>query len=296
MPVANFIIAGAAKCGTTSLDHYLDEHPDICMSKPKQTHFFDNDDYYKQGLEWYARCFAHHAGQKALGEATPSYLHGEYIAKRILNDLPGVKLLFIFRDPVQRAYSNFWHGWRKGRELKPFEESLNDPANRHIIERGRYAPYLKVYMDVFGRERMHIILMEQMSKDPHGVLSKVYEFLGVDPSFRGERVNERKNTNRVPRSIALQRWYYKNISGSGRPEEVSRFDEDGEMEIHYKARKGMKVRQAVGWVINRINLKPGDYPPLDPAVAQRVRPLWHESNEQFAALTGLDVQKWWKYF
>ena len=159
MTLPNFIIGGAAKCASTSLHAYLDEHPEVAMSRPKQTHFWDTDTLYSRGLEHYATYFAHVTDEKAVGETTPSYMHGRYIAERIKAGIPDIRMIFIFRDPVKRAYSNYWHGYRKGRVVGSFADTLDNPDCRHFWERGRYAKFLEDCFDVFGRERCQIDLI-----------------------------------------------------------------------------------------------------------------------------------------
>jgi len=157
-----FLIGGAAKCATSSLAYYLQEHPDICMSRPKEVHFFDRDKEYARGLGHYARAFAHHCGQSAVGDATPAYLHGKRIIERIKADLPDVRLVFIFRDPVRRAYSHYRHEIRRGAPMPSFADSMDDPRCRQMWDRGHYARPLERYIEAFGRDRVLVLITEQL--------------------------------------------------------------------------------------------------------------------------------------
>jgi len=288
-----FIIGGAAKCATTSLHEYLGQHPDVCVSKLKELHFFDTDTRYAKGLGHYASYFSHHAGEKAIGESSPCYLHGRYIAERINKDLPGVKLLFLFRDPVKRAYSSYWHGYRVGKPMGTFIEAMDDPNCRHTFERSRYWKYLETYFEIFGRDRCLCLLTERLAKEPEQVMKEAYAFLGVDDSFIPASLGERENTHRMPRSMAIQRWFFRNVLVQGKPEDVSHYDDEGRLEVRKLERSFPLARRGIGWMIRRFNMKPAQYPPLSDEDAQRVRELYVEDNKRFAELTGLDIERWW---
>lgn len=103
----NFLIVGAARAGTTSLYYYLKQHPDVFMSPKKEIDFFDVDKNFEKGLDWYERYFEGYTGQKAIGEASPLYMYLEKVPKRIAKVIPDVKLIFILRNPVDRAYSHY---------------------------------------------------------------------------------------------------------------------------------------------------------------------------------------------
>lgn len=292
----NFIIGGAAKCGTTTLHAYLGTHPDICVSSRKEVHFFDTDARYERGLEHYASFFSHCKGKKAIGESSPAYLHGRYIAERINRDLPGVKLIFIFRDPVKRAYSSYWHGYRAGRPMGTFRETIDDPANRHIYERGRYWKYLEDYFEVLGEERCQCLLTEQLAAEPRCVMSSVFRFLGVDDSFETLTLGEYKNTHWMPRSMAIQRLYFRTVVGGIKNKQNNwEFDEEGRIVARNRMGSFPLVRRGIGWAIRRFNTKPAVYPPMTKEDAELVQQMYKNDNKRFAELTGLDIEKWWTY-
>ena len=116
----NFIIAGAEKSGTSSLSFYISEHPDIYIPKIKELHFFDNSDNYSKGFGWYEKQFSGWSGEKAVGECTPFYMFDYSCAEKIKMQFPDIKVLFILRNPADRAYSNYWHQVRGGKEFRSF--------------------------------------------------------------------------------------------------------------------------------------------------------------------------------
>ena len=115
MVLPNFVIIGAQKSGTTSLSYYLQEHPEIYVY-PKEIHFFDDrDGTYEHGLEFYSGFFAESQGAKAIGECTPCYIYAEQPPERMYEAIPNAKLILIARNPVDRAYSNYWKNIKNGK-------------------------------------------------------------------------------------------------------------------------------------------------------------------------------------
>lgn len=124
-----FLIIGAQKSGTTSLHHYLDQHPKLVGSKPKEVHFFERDEHYKLGIDWYRQSFfdfKHIWGKRIYFEATPDYLYRNGVAERIFKHYPDIKLIILLREPVARAFSS-WNMYRD------FQAQDKIPA---IVKRG----------------------------------------------------------------------------------------------------------------------------------------------------------------
>lgn len=202
----NFFILGAAKAGTTSLYHYLSQHPQVGMSRTKETNYFAlcNDpldfrgpgdrDYINRhavtSAEAYRDQFAHCSGKVAVGEASPLYLYHPDVPDRLREFAPDARLVAILRDPVARAYSAFLHVVRDGREpLDDFGAALDRESERiadnwehlwHFRAMGLYHEQLRRYYQRFPREQIRVYLYEDLKADPHGVLADIFEFLGVD--------------------------------------------------------------------------------------------------------------------
>src|SRR5437764_7156012 len=105
-PLPNFFIIGAMRSGTTSLTRYLNAHPDVFVAPGKELHFFDQR--FDRGLDWYRDCFERAAGQRAIGEATQSYMYDAEAMTRLAVTVPKARLLAILRNPVDRAWSHYW--------------------------------------------------------------------------------------------------------------------------------------------------------------------------------------------
>lgn len=200
----HFIIMGVQKGGTTSLYAYLDQHPDMYLSRPKEVHFFN--DQYEKGLLYYRRYFPFASKGKVTGEATPDYIFHPNVPDRINRDLPGVKIIVIFRNPTMRAYSHFHMQRRVGKEpLETFEEAIEAEKERlkgekekmlenpeynsvnhkkySYVSRGMYYEQAQHMLDVFGKERVLFLKSESLLESPKEQLEKVYDFLGVAKEY-----------------------------------------------------------------------------------------------------------------
>ena len=228
MTMPNFLIVGAAKCGTTSLYHYLGQHPDTFMSPVKEPNFFalegEKPAFRAPGADerinrWsvtdpdeYRKLYEGADGERAVGEASPVYLYSEKAVGRIKHHVPGAKLIAILRNPAERAYSGFLHLLLNGREtVKDFGEALALEEERkrenwdwiwHYKSMGFYHEQLMRYREVFDPAQMKIFLYEDLERDPLGVVRDAYAFLGVDASFV-PRPPARYNATGIPRSRRL---------------------------------------------------------------------------------------------
>ena len=166
--------------------------------KPPEAHYFLKDWEYEKGLPYYSdRYFSKVTDQQFVGEASASYICHRKAAERIRQDLPGVRLIAMFRNPIVRAYSSYWYTVRNGFESLPFADAIKaeperaaaaaaDPVAATIrpfayVERGLYARQLRTYLEIFPRDRLHVILFEDFVADPKGTTCAALRFLGADP-------------------------------------------------------------------------------------------------------------------
>ncbi len=202
--LANFILAGTEKAGTTSMFTYLSTHPSVCGSSVKETDFFRNlysGDREKDVVN-YARYFEDCADEVPIVmEASPGYLGGgEEVAARINALLPQTRLLFILRDPVDRMYSSFnFHVGKLNLSADlSFEEYIDKcvaydsgqktPAELGIgewylkvISFGRYADYLEHYYQQFPESQIKVMFFEDMNRDVVGFMRELCQFLEISP-------------------------------------------------------------------------------------------------------------------
>lgn len=210
----DFFVVGAAKSGTSSLYNYLAQHPAVFMAEPKEPHFFSE---YRppveevRHLDEYLDLFQDVPDSVRAGEASTSYLYSEIAAHNIDRFRPDAKIIAVLRDPVSRAYSQYWNQVQEGVEPLSFEEALAAEPERieqgwwygfHYVEGGRYAGQVERYMDIFGRESVKVYLLEDLQQDASGVCRDIFSFLRVDPdeSIRTEKTH---NPGGAPRSALL---------------------------------------------------------------------------------------------
>lgn len=199
-----FFILGAQKSGTTYLTNLLCKHPEVCMPKQKEVHYFTRN--FHRGEEWYWRQFREKKGANCFGEATPNYLAVNYpeyaaVSKRIQQTLPGAKFIIVLRNPVDRAISAYKHHLVRGRFGKHIsvEEDFHALLNANIstagiIEFGYYYKQLSHYFELFDPSQFLILIYEKdICRDMQNTMMKIYRFLEIDPGFGLPSIKNRKN-------------------------------------------------------------------------------------------------------
>lgn len=204
LPLPNVVVIGAMKCATSALHAYLDAHPDISMSATKELNFFNgpeqppHDDpdiwwrsgQWHRGLEWYAAQFDPHTPVR--GESSPAYTSPDFpeVPDRMANVIPEARLVYLVRDPVERAVSQWAHHRRDGAEHRPLDEAVLDPHSQYLA-RSRYAERLAPFLEHFDRGQVHVVVQERLLADRDRQIARVYEHVGVDPDWRDPRHEER---------------------------------------------------------------------------------------------------------
>jgi hypothetical protein len=224
----NFFLVGAPKCGTTAMYNYLAAHPDVFMPRTKEPTFFAQDlDEGKRGdnrlftrnLDEYLALFSDWRGERRVGEGSVWYLYSKIAASQVKKFAPDAQIIIMLRDPVEAMYSLHAHFLANGsEELDSFEEALRvekDRANggrlpKHAyVVKGllytevvKYANQVERYLDLFGHERVLVLIFEDFAVDPASAYRRVCDFLDVDQTFRP--TFERANPSRVVRSRLLR--------------------------------------------------------------------------------------------
>lgn len=183
LPFPDFLGIGAQKSGTTWLWENLDQHPEVYMARPKEVHYFDWN--YHQSICAYSRHFKRYPRGRIQGEITPEY--GIISKKRIrfiskMN--PDLKLLFLMRNPVDRAWSQAYMNLvrntkRSYKEVSDAEFIAHFQSDRSIA-RGRYRSIIERWADVFGREAVFADLYDRITTDPKKLLTEVFRHLGIE--------------------------------------------------------------------------------------------------------------------
>jgi hypothetical protein len=191
-----FIVAGAQKAGTSALDAYLREHPELCLPRRKEVHFFDTDRFFAAEPVDYAlyhRAFDPRPPQHLLGEVTPAYLYWPTAAERIARYNPAMQLIVVLRNPATRAFSQWNMARQKQRDPLPFLDALKAEPERvrtmplelakrfTYVDRGFYAQQLKRLWRYFPREQTIAFKSEELLASPAAVLARIAGFLGIAP-------------------------------------------------------------------------------------------------------------------
>lgn len=177
----DFMIVGAAKSGTTTLYQHLQRHPAVFMSTPKEMSFFSKPEVYRRGLAWYASLFEQAGEEQRCGEASTTYSRWptfEGTIDRIVETTPDVKLLYILRNPVDRVYSFYAHRMRE-KVTAPIDRFLEETPE--AIHSGLYLSQIEEIERRVPRERLQVLLLEDLKRDPNGVLQQVVDFLELPP-------------------------------------------------------------------------------------------------------------------
>ncbi len=193
MRTPDFIIGGAPRSGTTWLCHLLARHPEIGLARPiaPEPKFFIVDDLYRRGVAHYAERWFDRLTARVVGEKSTNYLESAEAAGRIAQTLPRVRLIFVLRDPVERAFSNYRWSRAHGHERLDFIDAIAAEPGRATPDgmryarpfayaaRGMYAALLRPYLAGIGRDRILLIRFDDIAGAANNVASAVHGFLGV---------------------------------------------------------------------------------------------------------------------
>jgi len=220
----NFIIVGAPKAGTTSLYHYLSEHPEVFMSEPKEVNYFSKIEIEQQGLYYqdfkakdlksYEAIFNSVSNEIAIGEGSVSYLFYPETPKKIKATIPDVKIIILLRDPIERAHSHYLMDFRMGLVNLSFEEIVYKTSDhkkidlfyQQYIELGLYYKQIKRYIDTFGNAQIKIFLQEDLKNNTEKVIFDLYSFLDIDNSIIID-TNQQHNAFSMPKNKVIHQLY-----------------------------------------------------------------------------------------
>jgi hypothetical protein len=192
----DFMIVGAQKAGTTALFDYLLQEPAFSLSTEKEVHFFDDEtiDWRTPDYDRYHAAFPPSEG-RLQGEATPIYAYWPQSLERIRAYNPAARLIFLLRDPVQRAWSHWRMEYARGAETNPFAWCIREgrgrlfdaqPWGHHrefsYVERGFYGEQVERIFGLFPQEQLLVLRSEDLRRDPNPTLDAVRRFLGASPT------------------------------------------------------------------------------------------------------------------
>jgi Sulfotransferase domain len=252
----NLIVIGGLKCGTTSLHHYLNLHPQIAMSRPKELNFFVSELNWDLGPEWYASHFDRDA--RVRGESSPHYTNlprFEGVAER-MRELLGAqaRLVYMVRDPIERMLSHYLHNVGGGYESRPMTTALPDPDSAYVA-RSRYAMQLEPYLAAFDHERVLVVANEDLAGDRAKTMRGVFEFLGVEAGFSSEQFEREWETG-----SAKQEGGFRLMDRAVRLPGLRALDRNFD-----------RLPESLRWLVERLVHDPGKGPAPKPEVPAELR-------------------------
>ena len=270
----DFIIIGAMKAGTTTLYHYLWEHPEIGMSEEKETDFFVEEKNYRFGFDWYLNQFK--PGFSCYGEASPNYAKARDfrgVPERIVDTIPHCKFIYLVRDPIERFISHYNHAYLTG-------VAVPDPGKLychhkwfHMIDSSLYHRQLTEYLKYTSLESILVVAFEDFVRSPMSSLKEITDFLGVSE---------------------LQNWEWKKTANSSK--ELARIPQ-----WLLKLRCSREVTGMLRWLpkpfVQTLRSKAAhgrarEIPVLNSALRERIANAVADDAEQLRALTGQRFEAW----
>jgi Sulfotransferase domain len=290
----DFYVVGAPKCGTTALYEYLRQHPALFLPFHKEPLFFGDDlsrRYGRMSTDQYLALFAGALDSQRIGEASAWYLYSECAAREIARVSPTASIIAMVRQPVDMMHAQ--HSqllFNRQEEIADFGEALEaEPARRRgerlppgplrpetlrYRETARYAEQLQRYIDVFGRDRVHVIVFDDFRDATSETVRATFEFLDVDPDVPVEL--GARNVNKQVRSAVLQRLVY-------RP--------PGAVPVARVLRRFPWAHRARDWVVSR-NSRTAPRAPLDPALRRELTEEFEPEIRKLEVLLGRPLPSW----
>jgi hypothetical protein len=216
MPMTSnfFICPGAQKAGTTSLHDLLSQHPQIVLPQKKETKYFINADSVDRD-QYFSRFFAGKSN-KVTGEIDPDYMFDPSVPQKLFDAFgPGLKLIFLMRNPVDRAYSHYWMSYRRGFETETFERAFELESTRlasgdnmaywhqSYFFRGFYTQQIDRFLQYFDKKNCLFINFDDFVNDRSKCLKTILMFLEVDENYTFNNMDIHSNEAGLPRSRFL---------------------------------------------------------------------------------------------
>ena len=308
MKKPNLFIVGNPKSGTTALHFFLEQHPDIFMSRPKEVHYFCMDFhelsdafhgkktkafYEFRNLTDYLRLFSKARGKKAVGEASVGYLYSRVAAKEIYKFNPNAKIIIMLREPVSFLYSlhaqyvnetaenveDFWEALAAEKDRlkgKNIPRRTRCPSYLYYHQRIKYAEQIGRYLEEFPKKHVKIIIFDDFKKDNAKVYQEVLDFLDVDMSFVHDfkKVHESKLPRFKSLNYVFRNPYLKNIPKCILP---ARFYD--KVQLKFQA----------------MLMKPARRKPIDPKLRKQLMKRFKPEVEELSKLLKRNIVNEWGY-
>ena len=280
----NFLVLGAAKAGTTWLYYCLKEHPEIFVPSKKELNFFcppsNYESNYEKGIEWYKAFFSNYSGEKAVGEVSPSYMFPLEVPERIYAWNPNVRLLFILRNPIERAYSDYCMNLDHGIFSKDVDREMS--LDSRIVIQGLYYDQITRFTNFFSKEQIKILIYDDLKTNPKLFLEDVYSFLEVNCLFNPNALNRYENPKKpLPKFESLYKFIrlvYQEISkrSSYSKKAIDELKRKGYFDVFYAVTRGE------------------EHPRMSRSTEQILARFYREDVDALSHLIGRDLSFWLK--
>jgi hypothetical protein len=300
----NFVIIGGGKSGTTSLDYYLNQHPDIFMSPRKEPNFFGYeladeydflDDpsellYYRLSVtdqENYLNLFKNATPKQSVGEVSVTYLYHEKACQQIHHHIPKAKIVVILRQPTERLYSRFLHLARIDQlPSENFSDCLDKRnelwwTRNDLVKEGFFYKHLSKFYKMFDAENIKVFLFEDLKSDPRKLMRELYDYIGVDSSFEPD-MSIKLNT-----SGFIKNRLFNSVFG-----EAKGLIKTARALLPKSIYAKLKTNHKVLKIKNKIREKNLHKPKLDFELKKEVNEIYADDIKKLALLINRDLSHW----
>jgi hypothetical protein len=290
----DFFIVGAAKAGTTALNDFLDQHPQIHMCPLKEPHFFSTDLMFERGLDWYKGLYADAQPIQLCGEASTSYTrwpNTPLTPRRIHEVTPDAKLIYLVREPVSRVISECLQCIKYNKYVmgSPDLPPSVDASLEHLLDEenamslnpiitSEYIVQIDKYLEMFKQEQLLVLLHEDLSKRPHETMTAVCEFLGVDAGVSIDFNRQLNVTEDFRRALMREHLVASNSKIPG-----------------YQLAKRLlprPIKELMIWLALRGSSKEAVIKPMSGASRRKLANHFKPYNERLADYMGRDLSVW----
>ena len=277
----NFFLGGCQKTASTWLHTCFREHPDLFVPEQDATHYFTIN--YFRGLEWYRQFYINYSGEKMVGDTTPSYIRDYHVPLRISEYNPNSKLIFTFRNPIDRAFSHYWHEKKKRKIAFDFSEVLeNYDLYENWIVAGFYYQHLSRFYQYFNKDQILVLIYDDLQKDPFYFLKKIFHFLEVDDVFTPSVIEKKLNVA----------WHHPGERLASSPTKFAKL-----INKLMPPLLSHRIRQRIVRVMDKIyrpNASPSEYYDIgvSPKIRSKLREIYSSENQNLAQIIGRDLSHW----
>jgi len=290
----DMIIAGAQKSGTTSLFHYLGQHPSICSHPQSELGFFLEDASYENGYrKAFIKHFSHCRDEKILLAKKAMLMYSRKALQRLYSHNPKVKIILLLRNPIDRAYSAYWYARQRGWErLETFEDAIEAEQQRlkdgwykwrycAYLHNSRYADFIEEIYIHFNKRQVHVFLTDDLAQDPIGVSQEIFMWLDISGDF--EPNVARLNQTAAARSEILAHFFSRALSSQSIAKKLLRNGLPTTLRRH-----SWRMKRLI-W---RIMEKPYVAPPMNSMTREHLAAHFRPHNARLGEMLQRDLGIW----